>query len=312
MSSNDSWKARPFNKNIFTVSLINARSLHKKLDSLGNILNELTADLCLLTETWFKENRQINASLEDFINKTCYGLLRKDRGGPRRGGGVAICFNKDKLQMTKAKIPPSKHEVYTAVGRRVGQRRKVVALVVYIPPWYNFQQNQSLFDYVNDAILALKSKYENPYLIVGGDFNRRSFAAATAEAPEIKPILTGPTHGNATLDILTSNVNHMLVDQGTVRPVYTRGGEESDHMTVFAQIRMPKEVPSYAVEKYSYFHLTEEGDQEFGRWLEKQDWTDLLNLTDPDKMAEEHACFWLSMSSSYTFRTRTKRSSEPA
>ena len=47
-------------KNVFTSILINARSLRNKLDSLKFTLSELGADVCLLTETWFKEDVQIN------------------------------------------------------------------------------------------------------------------------------------------------------------------------------------------------------------------------------------------------------------
>lgn len=132
-------------------------------------MNELTTDVCILTETWFKNSTQINKILEDFTCKNNYAFLRKDRA-IRRGGGIAICYNKNTIDMCKAKIPPTKHEVFAAVGRRMGQRRKIVALAVYIPPWYNAEQNRSLFNYTNDAILALRSKYDDPIIIMGGGF----------------------------------------------------------------------------------------------------------------------------------------------
>ena len=121
-------------KNIFTITLINARSLKPKLKSFRKTLDELGSDVCLVTETWLRNTDQINQSLEDFTQQTGYSFLRKDRSGERRGGGVAVCFKSDTVNFSKAKIPPSKHEVYAAVGRRVGQRRKIVVLVVYIPP----------------------------------------------------------------------------------------------------------------------------------------------------------------------------------
>ena len=150
-------------------------------------MNELGSDLCLFTETWFKDNEQINSILEDFTNQHSCAFLRKDRPGLRRGGGVAICFNTKKISFQKAKIPPSKHEVFAAVGKRVGQRRKIVAVVIYVPPFYNADQNRSLLSYVNDALTALKAKYDDPYFIVGGDFNRRSYKDATKDHPDIKP-----------------------------------------------------------------------------------------------------------------------------
>ena len=112
-------------KNVFSVALVNARSLKNKLDSLCSNMKELATDLCIITETWFKpSDSPLNKLLEDFKNKTCYEFIRKDRAGPRRGGGIAFCYNNKRIQLSKAKIPPTKHEVFAAIGRRTGQRRR--------------------------------------------------------------------------------------------------------------------------------------------------------------------------------------------
>lgn len=221
-------------KNIFVVALINARSLKDKLNSLQDNLTEMGADLCLLTETWFKECSQINMILEDFTNRTDFGFIRRDRTGLKRGGGVAICYDKNKISFVRSKLPPSKHEVLAAVGRRTGQRRKIVCIVVYVPPWYNADQNRSLYSYINDVILAIKNKYESPYILIGGDFNKRSVSEATRDFPEIKQIVTGATRGDNVLDIMTCNFSGSLVDCGTSNPIEDQFGIGSDHLTVYA------------------------------------------------------------------------------
>ena len=93
----------------FSVALINACSLRTKLNSLKNTLNELGTDVCLLTETWFKNIDKINYELEDFKHQSNYEFIRLDRKDDRRGGGVAICFNSNLIQMSKAKLPPTKN-----------------------------------------------------------------------------------------------------------------------------------------------------------------------------------------------------------
>ena len=55
-SSNNSFMQHETRKNIFTAIFINACFLKDKLDSLKITLGELGADVCILTETWFKEN----------------------------------------------------------------------------------------------------------------------------------------------------------------------------------------------------------------------------------------------------------------
>ena len=84
-----------------------------------------------MTETWLTDLPKINNIVEDFNCQTSYELMRKDRRD-RRGGGIAICYNKKRISFSKAKIPPSKHEIYAAIGRRPGQRRKVLVIVTYL------------------------------------------------------------------------------------------------------------------------------------------------------------------------------------
>ena len=250
-SSNDSWMQAPQNKNAFTSILINARSLKNKMVSFNKILNEMTADVCLVTETWLKNENEINCMLEDFTSRTPYGFLRKDRGAGKRGGGIAIFYNKEKIQLSKAKIPPTKHEVHAAIGRRTGQRRKIAVVVLYVPPWYNADQNRSFYAYINDVIMSIKSKYDNPMILIGGDFNRREHKQCVHDYPEIKPVITGPTRGDAVLDIIMSNFNELLVDSGVAPPILSDDGTATDHNTVFTTFRIQR-VPSYSIQEYSY------------------------------------------------------------
>ena len=249
--------------------------------------------------------------LNDFTNQTGLSFIRRDRAELRRGGGIAICYRSEKIQFSRAKIPPSKHEVLAAVGRRQGQRRKIVVINVYIPPWYNAQQNRSLLSYTNDVVLALKNKYENPYIVMGGDFNKRDFKAAVQEHPEIKPIKTGPTRNNAVLDILGTNFNELLLDSGTVDPIWSQEGVESDHRTLFNKFRMPR-VPSYTVQNYSYFHQTEESHKKMGQWLRTVDWSPINGATSTEAAVEFlHSKFSQGQRECYEEKTRKKKSSEP-
>ena len=115
--------------------------------------NELKCDLSILTETWTYENSRINDVLTDFEDRTGYCFIRKDRLEGQRGGGVAVVFNKNVIQMTRARLPQSKFEVVAAVGRRTGQWKKIVAVTVYIPPWYPAERSRKALRYVNDCLI---------------------------------------------------------------------------------------------------------------------------------------------------------------
>ena len=166
-------------------------------------------------------------------------------------------------------------------------RKKIAFVVTYIPPWYNAQQNRSMYSYINDVvILTLKTKYENPMILIGGDFNRREIKEATRDYPEIGPIRTGPTRGDAALDIFASNFNNLLIDQGTLDPLETDHGVESDHRAVFCRFRMPR-VPTYTIQKYSYIHVDSKDIAKFGSWLKDQLWLRVVNSGTTTEMVEK-------------------------
>ena len=50
-------------RNIFNMSLTNARSLIHKLESLNECNNELRNDVILITETWMRDDQYTNLSL---------------------------------------------------------------------------------------------------------------------------------------------------------------------------------------------------------------------------------------------------------
>ena len=66
MSSSNSFMNQFTGKNVFTIALVNARSLKKKLNSLKYVMNELGTDVTVVTETWFKPlDQSIKCLLED-------------------------------------------------------------------------------------------------------------------------------------------------------------------------------------------------------------------------------------------------------
>ena len=85
------------NRNDFNFVLANARSLKNKLYSLIDTLEEMDAQMAVITETWFKSTPELEQLLRDAEDITAFGFVRKDRGetdsDSTRGGGVAIVYN---------------------------------------------------------------------------------------------------------------------------------------------------------------------------------------------------------------------------
>ena len=122
---------------------------------------------------------------------------------------------------------------------------------------------------VNDTILALRKRYNNPYVIVAGDFNRRDARRATADFPDIKPVAIPPTRGRNVLDIILTSFNYDILDSGVTQPISCTDGIESDHKTVIMVARMPR-VPAYEVQEYEYVHVDKIGRERFEQWAGRQ------------------------------------------
>ena len=154
-------------------------------------MKELDADIALVSETWM--SRRDEELVEDLEHRTGYVLIRKDRQSDRPAGGVAICFKKNAIEMTQIRLPMSSFEIVAAIGRRTGQRRKVAVLALYIPPSYNAEENRRFLAYLNDCLIIIKSRYNDPYVFIGGDVNKRRLNAALCHYPGVKRINTAAT-----------------------------------------------------------------------------------------------------------------------
>lgn len=77
-----------YKRNGLNLCLINAGSVHPKIDEFRRIFETSNAHLVVVTETWFKSYRS-NLS----IAMSGYDVIRNDRVG-RQSGGVAVYVKK--------------------------------------------------------------------------------------------------------------------------------------------------------------------------------------------------------------------------
>ena len=146
---------------------------------------------------------------------------------------------------------------------------------------------------------------------MAGDFNRRDINKAIGNFPLVKLIRTPPTRGNATLDLVATNMEDMLVDSGVTDAVASEEGVASDHLTVFLSFRMPR-VPQYEIEKYTYHHLTPEGSKKFEDWLtiqEEEGWEKIFNKHCTSEMVDDelHELFEQAMDLCYEKKQELKK-----
>ena len=80
----------------------------------------------------------------------------------------------------------------------------------------------------------MKSRYQNPYIFIGGDINNHNLRSALSDYRDIKQVVTGPTRRDRVLDLLFTNMVDDLLDAGVVEPVESEAGALSDHGVVHA------------------------------------------------------------------------------
>ena len=199
----NSFSSSFINKNEMNILLINARSLRPKLYSLINTLHEIDGHIALVNETWFRPSNELERMLEDRQNVLGYLCIRKDRSNGM-GGGVAIIYKHSEIKMQQLKID-SDYEIVAALGRRTGQRRKLIVISAYIPPNYDAENHEAVLEKIANLVGSFKRKYNSPYIVVGGDFNGRNIVKELRPYPDMKLQKTPPTRGNKTLDLVLTN-----------------------------------------------------------------------------------------------------------
>ena len=191
--------------NDFNFVLANARSLRPKLYSLIDTLEQIDGHIAVITETWFRDTEELSSILRDAEDVTGYGFIRRDRfqatGQDTRGGGVAIVYRKSNFEMTQLKVT-GKHEIVAALGRRTGQKRKLITIGAYITPAADADTSKDFLNTLGDTVRRFKSKYCSPYFVIAGDFNKRQIAKELKEFTDLKLVKTGPTRGANTLDLI--------------------------------------------------------------------------------------------------------------
>ena len=74
------------------LSLVNTRSLYSNAGELKYYIVEKDTDVCTITESWIHKD-----STEESLKETVpegYGISSKSHQDGRRGGGIALMYNK--------------------------------------------------------------------------------------------------------------------------------------------------------------------------------------------------------------------------
>ena len=153
---------------MINFATVNARSIMPKIKSFVNMSNNLKLDFCLINETWLSDKTTSRENISDIELGNNIGLIHRNRVG-RRGGGVAITYDCQKLPMRELPlsfITGSKCEGVAAISTQQFAGRKIIAVSVYVPPNLLVHDREAVVEAINDEVLSIRSQFDSPLIVM--------------------------------------------------------------------------------------------------------------------------------------------------
>ena len=208
---------------------------------------------------------------------------------------------------------PESYEVLVAAGSMRGRSRKMLVVACYIPPNYSKQRGSGALEYVENILIELKRRYNDPYLFVAGDFNQWRVEDYLDNFPDVKEVAVGPTRGSRSIDRIFSNVGRSLVESGTALPLETEGEESrrSDHLIAYGRFYIEKK-EAFKWKTFTFRRFNDGAVAAFKEWLVFYDWMEVLDAESADdKAAAYQGTLTEALDRFFPVRTVRRKSSDP-
>ena len=200
---------------------------------------------------------------------------RKSRRNRTAGGGVAIVYDSNRIQLDEKKIRKGSSEIVCAVGRVNSMSRKIVIFVVYIPPRMRAAGLKEFTVILRDRIKKAKDDHNDPAIIVGGDVNNFDITKGLEDYQDICFVNDLCTRDGVSLDKVVSNLNDQITTAVTRDPLVTEDGRASDHRIILIRMSLVNHARFKKI-KYTVRPQTKKGDAMFGEWIDGVDWREVL------------------------------------
>ena len=281
--------------NISQVSLPKHQSSSKRLPSflLSNIQSfgnsvekdkttELEAmleinniDIACITETWLTENTKNQVVFNGY---TSFHSVR--RNVQRSSGGISIFVNEDFRLVKKLNVKVPEHIETLWISVRPNWLPRAISVIIVAGVYYPGKDSiyapsqEDIILHLTESIHQLYQDYANPLFVVMGDFNDLE-VGEICDACNLQQVVNVPTRKDATLYLILSNSDNKFYKTPYTLPSIGK----SDHLCVLYEpvdnqnTKITKE--TITIRRFKKYALIE-----FGSWLTKFEWHDLLKITD--------------------------------
>ena len=145
--------------------------------------------LGVVTETWLADGESLDEDIEHLVLGAGLRMIYKNRRVNTRGfahGGVCITFKDSACNLKEMKLHnPGNYEVIAAAGSIKGCPRKIVVVGCYLPPNDPVGRGRGALDFITGVLSEAKRRYDDPILVLAGDFNQWDVGSAVLDFPDL-------------------------------------------------------------------------------------------------------------------------------
>ena len=250
--------------NILKFVVTNARSLAPKFASLILNFRELDLDFATVSETWHRvgDRKTKNKYLDE-------GFSIIERPRSTRGGGVAVVFNGDKIQLKQSYPYSARFEAVCCTGKWIATNRKVAIISAYLPPRMENSAVADLIEETRKKLEKIALDLGEHLVIFAGDLNKKDISQAFEDFPHVAQVINAPTRGGSCLDQCFTNISETTTQ--ILPPLFDENGVDSDHAVCYVEAKLDQ-AHIYTKNEYWSRKYTVEGQEKFGECLIGQNW----------------------------------------
>lgn len=237
--------------NLFKIAHLNTRSLLAGFPEFKDNLIQNNYDIFSISESWL--NNQID---DETVRIPGYTLVRKDRGGDIRGGGVCMFINNN-IKFEKIEVGENNDSFEQQWIKLTSGKRKFCFGVLYRPPSKNIND---FFDSLEDTISHVLPICDD--IVFMGDINIDLLDLENSNTNnfntflidyEFKQLINEPTrislNKSSLLDIIVCSSGVEISDSG----VNNFNNLRTDHELIYCNIKKCKQKISHYIKTYRDF-----------------------------------------------------------
>ena len=275
---------------------VNQRSIYNKVEEFNAFVEEEEIDCVFMSESWERPEKP----LDQIINLPDHIVISNPHQRKGVGGRPALIINKSKynvrnLTQSLIEIPWGVEATWAILSPKNissdSTIQKIAVCSLYSKP--DSRKKSLLLDHINQAFNIISSKFgKGLHFIFAGDTNDLKLDNILNLSHNMRQLVSGITRLNppAMLDPIISTMGSFYQQPVCLPPLDPdpdSNGSPSDHLIVVMRpLSALNNKPARTLREVKVRPLPASSLSQFGDWIKKQDWAEVLNSNSVDTKAE--------------------------